>query len=588
MKIVYFFMLFCLALTSCQAEAAPTNSFDPAGLRFSGERALDLETEFVTRFTGRHSGQPNNELAAEWLQEQFTQSGWECSIDRWEIVNYSQPVPLNNVVCRLPGDSEQEILVTAHLDQASTTVQGADNDGSGIAILLELAGIFGAGTERPYSLTFVATDAEEYGMIGSARYIQTHPHPENIIADISLDNLGHEYYDGMNMELIGRYKGYGPIWLALAAREAARAGRANGITWEVNLRAPFDQVTDQAAPVSFMDQGPGVAAGVPALGFAAHVPAEFADLHYQLWHDPDDTMEHQSAQALGQSGLIAEALIRQLLGMKSFPQESGPYLYFDSSGQALRGLPLWLIFIGIVGLFLLAGLLIDRRPLAAKLRSWRTALPHFLGLWLPLLASIVLLYGFVAVGLMDYYEEYPATTKDPALLNPRWPAVILFVIGLGVFLFVGRRLAGRVAGDRERPGFKQIKSFAMFVIGLGGIYVLVINPFALLFCLPLFFWLLIRGRKGFRRALDILFFLLGGLIVYALIYVFGFLVLRYDWLFLWYMLNMFSTQMITFPTAAVAMAMIAAGLAMIVNPPHGRRGSLPESGAERVQAAGTS
>ena len=68
-----------------------------------------------------------------------------------------------------------------------------------------------------------------------------------------------------------------------------------------------------------------------------------------------------------------------------------------------------------------------------------------------------------------------------------------------------------------------------------------------------------------------MFFLLGGLIVYALVYVFGFLVLRYDWLFLWYMLNMFSAQMITFPTAAVAMGMIAAGLAMIVDPPGASR-----------------
>ena len=119
----------------------------------------------------------------------------------------------------MPGASEKEILVIAHLDQASTTVQGADNDGSGIAILLHLAEIFTAEKDRSYTLTFVATDAEEYGMIGAQRYVGTHPNTENIIAGISLDNLGRNYYDGMNMELIGQYRNYGPIWLALTAQE---------------------------------------------------------------------------------------------------------------------------------------------------------------------------------------------------------------------------------------------------------------------------------------------------------------------------------------------------------------------------------
>ena len=114
---------------------------------------------------------------------------------------------------------------------------------------------------------------------------------------------------------------------------------------------------------------------------------------------------------------------------------------------------------------------------------------------------------------------------------------------------------------------RRLKSFALFVIGLGGLYVIAINPFSLLFFLPLLFWFLIRGRKGIGRGLDILFFLLGGLVVYALIYIFGYLTLRYNLAFLWYMLNMFSIRMIGFPTAIMITAVIAAGLTMIVNPP---------------------
>lgn len=562
-RILLLFAIVVLALAACSAAPEMQASYDPASLRFDGQRAYAIENEFVTQFPDRASGMPNNKLAAEWIQTQLSAAGWDCSIDQWEIINYSKPTLLNNVICRLPGESQREILVVAHHDQAPTTIQGADNDGSGIAILLHLAEIFAAEGSHPYTLVFVSTDAEEYGMIGSRRYIQTHSDTETIIAGISMDNLGMFYYQDMDMDMRGQYRNYGPVWLMLAAREAAKAPQ---ITWNLVPKAPLDQVLDQAAPVSFMDEGPMVAAGVPAIGFAGRVPPEYADLHYQLWHDPGDTMEHQSAGTLSQSGLIAEALTRQLLSMDGFPEESGPYLYLDESRQALRGLPLWLIFGGFTGLFFLGSVLVSRPSYSQAVSHWRQVLPHFLGLWLPLLGSIVLLYLFVAVGLMDAFHRYPATSKDPYILNPRWPAIILLLLGLGVFLVIGRLIARRFTRQSELPEFREIKSFALFVVGLSAVYILAINPFSLLFFVPLLFWFLIRGRSGAGKLLDILFFLLGGLMVYALIYFFGFLTLRYNFAMLWYMLNTFSIRMISFPTAAVITAITAAGLSMVVNP----------------------
>ena len=214
-----FIAIFLLSACSAAPEIQP--SFDPAELKFDGEKAFAIETELVTRFPDRASGYPNNRLAAEWIQERMSAAGWSCTMDEWEIVNYSKPTPLNNVVCRLPGNSEREILVVAHHDQAPTTVQGADNDAAGVAILMHLGEIFAKEKPLPYTLVFVATDAEEYGMIGTGRYIQTHPDPKNIIAGFSLDNVGRTYYDGVKMEQIGQYRNFGPLWLALALKKAA-------------------------------------------------------------------------------------------------------------------------------------------------------------------------------------------------------------------------------------------------------------------------------------------------------------------------------------------------------------------------------
>ena len=134
-------LLGCL-LAACSTVSDTKTHYDPASLRLSGEQALATESEFVELFPYRYSGAPNNRLAAEWLWDRFTSYGLDCAIDEWEIVNYSQPVQLRNVVCKLAGESPQQILVVAHCDQSPDTIQGADNDGSGIAILLQLAEIF--------------------------------------------------------------------------------------------------------------------------------------------------------------------------------------------------------------------------------------------------------------------------------------------------------------------------------------------------------------------------------------------------------------------------------------------------------------
>lgn len=563
-KILGFLLLIALFLSACSPAPEVPAQFDPQAVRFSGERAYEIEQEFVTTHVNRVSGSEESLQATEWLHEQLTSFGWDCEYDDWQIINYSIEFDLRNVVCRLPGESEQEILVLAHHDIAPTTIQGADNDGSGIAVLLHLAEIFGSEAKPKYTLVFLADDAEEYGMIGSKRYITTHPNPENVIAGISMDNLGRYYYSRMGMDFVGQYEGYAPIWLGIAAKEAAQAA---GSEWEVLIRSPLDQILEQAITISFTDQGPINAAGVPAIGLSPLYDAEFGQEHYDCWHAPCDTVDLQSPASLGQSGLFAEALIRQLLAMDSFPEQIGPYLYFEGSNETLSGWPLYLVFFGFVGLLLVGSYFTSRDSLAEKGRQWLRALPHFLSLWLPLLASLLLLYVFVFARLLDEYLEYPATTKDPEMLTPRWLPTILFLIGTALFFYLGRLLASRYSRGRETPEFGEIKSLAFLVIAVIALLVLITDPFALLLLVPVLFWFLIRGRQGAGKILDVFLFLLGGLMLYALIYFFGFQILRYGIVFLWYFLNAIASGMFTFMDVTAGLAVMAAGLSLIVNPP---------------------
>jgi Peptidase family M28 len=587
-KIVVLSTIIIIVLVGCTAAPQIEVSYDPDQLKFDGAQAREIEDRFTGLFPNRDSGEPNNRRAIDWLNEQYTALGLDCQIDSWEVINYSKPVPQTNLVCKLEGQNpDREIVLSAHHDQAPTTIEGADNDASGVAIMVHLVEILAGGDPPRYSIVFLTADGEEYGNLGTRRFLKTHPDLQAILAAVSLDNLGRPYYNGMDMEATGQFRNYGALWLALAARDAAAA--SDQITWEVYPDPIDEQLTSQIAPSNAMDQGPFVARGIPSFGFAGHKPNECLDLHYDLWHDPRDAMEVeasavdageclipsegrvvlQSGEALGQSGLIVEALVRQLESMGSFPEASAPYLYFAGSQQVAGPGIIYLIGLMFVGIFFLGAYLIGGRDLRAKLQGWSRALPHFLALWLPLVGGVILLYLFTDAGLMLKFDLYPATTKDPYLLEPRYIVYVLLILGMVFFFLLGRRLVSRF-GPATPPGHSSIKSLALLVIGIGALYPLIVNPMSLIICLPLLLWLLNSGQGGLWRIWDIILFLLGGLLLYFVIYVNGWVFLRYDWAFIWYMLHMFTAGMVSFATVLVSMGMIGAGLSMIVNPARGR------------------
>ncbi len=553
---VVFSGLVGLLLAACVPAVSPEVAYDPASLRFSGERALAIETDFVARFPDRDSGQPNNRGAAQWLIENVGRFGLDCSLDSWSFVNYSQEIPLHNAVCFLPGDSDQEIVLTAHHDQAPTTTFGADNDGSGVAILVQLAKTFAEARTRPHTLVFLFADAEEFGNAGTRRYLDTHPDPGRIMAALSLDNVGKRWYVGLDMDPRGWFRGYGALWLQRTAQVAARA--AEDLWVPVIRPAPF-QALEQAVPIAFMDEGPFVAAGIPSFGFAGICDPAFAQTCYDTYHTPADTIDTQSSATLEQVGRATEALVRQLMAMETLPQESGPFLYFEELASVLRGVPLTVLFLAPVALFLLAAW--QPSPGARRV-AWRKALPHYLSLFVPIVLSVGLLYLLVSVGLFQKFDSYFATTKDPAWTSPRWPGIGVWLVGLALLLLAGRRLSRRF----KAPPYNATRSLAFLTIGLASLFIVATNPFSLLFALPCFLWLLLRGRRGSGAWLDVLCFLLGGLLVYVLIYFFGFVILRIGLFSLWYLLMMFAIPMISPLGASAIAAILAGGLSLVVRP----------------------
>ncbi|MGK7918114.1 MAG: M28 family peptidase [Prochloraceae cyanobacterium] len=101
----------------------------------------------------------------------------------------------NNLILNLVDQSsalksKPLILIGAHYDAVPGT-PGADDNATGVAVLLELAREFAA-NPLPYPLQLVAFDLEEYGMVGSSEYaalLKQNQQPLRLM--LSLEMLGY-------------------------------------------------------------------------------------------------------------------------------------------------------------------------------------------------------------------------------------------------------------------------------------------------------------------------------------------------------------------------------------------------------------
>jgi len=106
-----------------------------------------------------------------------------------------------NVIARLPGSDpalkNEVVVLSAHIDHigigapvdGDRIYNGAMDDGSGSALLLDIAAHLRAAPEKPRrSILFVFVTAEEKGLLGS-KYFAAHPtvDPKSIVADINVD-----------------------------------------------------------------------------------------------------------------------------------------------------------------------------------------------------------------------------------------------------------------------------------------------------------------------------------------------------------------------------------------------------------------
>jgi hypothetical protein len=142
---------------------------------------------------------------AEVLKEVDAGRGTSFDVSvRAEVRSASRIAALDdvNVVARLPGSDprlrQEHVVLSAHLDHlgigeavdGDAIYNGAYDNASGVAALLEAARVLGAARPRPRrSVLFLAVTGEERGLLGSEHFADHPTTSGSLVADVNLDEL---------------------------------------------------------------------------------------------------------------------------------------------------------------------------------------------------------------------------------------------------------------------------------------------------------------------------------------------------------------------------------------------------------------
>lgn len=284
---------------------APRHALAELPPLFSESRMLEDITLLASEaFKGRELGSPELDKVAEYIAQQFQQaglrpggeSGGYFQIWQQDVGAPKGKITLRNVIGILPGTNPQlagqSLVIGAHYDHLGLgwpdvraanrgkIHYGADDNASGVAVMLELARQITTRWQPQRTIIFIAFTGEESGLLGSTHYLgnPSAGYPvEKIITMLNLDTVGRLgnnpvtiFGTGTASELVHVFRG---------------AGFVTGI--------PVNAVPNDFGS---SDQAAFIRAGVPAVQF-------FGSVHKD-YHAPGDTVDKIDA-----AGLIKVAAI---------------------------------------------------------------------------------------------------------------------------------------------------------------------------------------------------------------------------------------------------------------------------------------
>jgi hypothetical protein len=176
------------AATLLPVSTSSSSQASSSAHQYGGEIARPLIRDF-TNIGARAAGSDAEIQTAQYIVSFFKAIGYNPEIQPFTAAVGDKNISSVNVVAIKTGSSSQEIIVGAHYDSTGAA-PGADDNASGVAVMLEVAKLIQNGT-NPYTIRFIAFGAAESGLLGSYAYLNgmSQEEFENVIAMIDLDSL---------------------------------------------------------------------------------------------------------------------------------------------------------------------------------------------------------------------------------------------------------------------------------------------------------------------------------------------------------------------------------------------------------------
>lgn len=234
-------------------------------------------------FEGRRAGSEGGGMAAAYMARQFEELGLEPE----GTMGYRQSFrkggkELVNIIGRLKGsDSKlrrQHVVIGAHFDhlgkRGEKVFNGADDNASGCAALIEVARALSAGKPPRRSILFIGFDGEEVGLLGSRHFLRKPTvSKKSLVAMLNLDMVSRG--ETGDVRVCGTPSS--KLLKRVIEEQAAR----------VELKLHYDKERQWRR---LSDHGPFGDAGIPFLYFGV--------LDHEDYHRPTDTIDRTNGEKL--------------------------------------------------------------------------------------------------------------------------------------------------------------------------------------------------------------------------------------------------------------------------------------------------
>jgi peptidase M28-like protein len=284
---------------SCKDKPRPPQEFEGA----TAFGYIEQQVAFGPRIPGSEA----HRKMADWLDSLLRQRADTVIVQSWNHVTAKgDKLPLKNFIARFNPSAEKRLLFLAHWDSrpvadsprsrdSTKPVQGANDGGSGVGVLLGLADVLKR-TPPAAGVDLLFVDGEDFGdftkdsadvLIGS-RYYGAHQLPGArplyaVLFDLVADKDLQIYQEGNS--LVGAPEVVELVWDT--AKDLGYGGYF--------IASPRHTLIDDHIQLQ--------KAGIRAI--------DVVDFDYPAWHTPDDTIDKVSAASLQIVGDVAVALVRR-------------------------------------------------------------------------------------------------------------------------------------------------------------------------------------------------------------------------------------------------------------------------------------